>query len=96
MSDSGLLCPKCKSETTVYNSRPKPNGTTKRSRECLHCGYRFKTIETYNFNPKELKDEDYRKNDMLNLRERGLTYEEIGKQFGISKQRVHQIINEVV
>ena len=46
MTDSGLLCPKCNSATKVYNSRPKPNGTTKRSRECLSCGYRFRTVES--------------------------------------------------
>ena len=45
MFESGLLCPKCNGATTIYNSRPKENGTTKRYRECLHCGYRFKTIE---------------------------------------------------
>ena len=44
-TESGLLCPKCNGATTVYDSRPKENGTTKRYRECLHCGHRFKTIE---------------------------------------------------
>lgn len=45
MTDNGLLCPKCNSATKVYNSRPKPNGSTKRSRECLNCGFRFHTVE---------------------------------------------------
>lgn len=40
-----MLCPKCKSGTVVKNSRPKPNGSTKRTRECLHCGFRFYTVE---------------------------------------------------
>lgn len=38
--------------------------------------------------------EDYRIKDMIYLREGGMTYEEIGKQFGISKQRVHQIMSK--
>ena len=45
ITESGLLCPKCNGATTIYNSRPQENGTTKRYRECLHCGHRFKTIE---------------------------------------------------
>ena len=45
MTDSGLLCPKCNGGTTVYDSRPKKDGTTKRYRECLNCGFRFKTVE---------------------------------------------------
>ena len=38
--------------------------------------------------------EDYRIKDMIYLRASGMTYEEIGKQFGLSKQRVHQIMNK--
>lgn len=38
--------------------------------------------------------EDYRVKDMTYLREGGATYEEIGKRFGISRQRVHQIISK--
>ena len=45
MADSGMLCPKCKCATTVYNSRQKPDGTTKRSRRCLACGFCFYTVE---------------------------------------------------
>ena len=94
MTDSGLLCPKCNRGTTVYGSRPKPNGTTRRYRECLYCGYRFKTVESYNFKPiQKNKPEDARKKDMLKLHECGMTYKKIGNQFGISAQRVQQILN---
>ena len=105
MTDSGFLCPKCKGGTTVYDSRPKKDGITKRYRECLYCGYRFKTVESYNFKPiqmfalpkirpKKIKAEDSRKKDMLKLRESGMSYEKIGKEYGISRQRVHQILSE--
>ena len=45
MNEYGLLCPKCNGATTVTNSRPKKNGTTKRDRKCLNCNYRFRTVE---------------------------------------------------
>ena len=45
MTDTGLLCPKCNSATGVYDSRPKPNGTTRRYRKCLCCGFCFHTVE---------------------------------------------------
>lgn len=38
--------------------------------------------------------EDYRIKDMIYLRASGMTYEEIGKQFGLSRQRVHQIMSK--
>lgn len=38
--------------------------------------------------------EDIRINEMQSLRESGMTYEEIGKKFGLSKQRVHQIMSK--
>lgn len=44
---------------------------------------------------KRLPPEEYtkRKQDMLSLSYRGVTLEEIGKKFDISKQRVSQILN---
>ena len=30
--------------------------------------------------------------EMINLRKLGLTYREIGKRFGVSRQRIHQIL----
>ena len=45
MTDGGMLCPKCNNKTHVYESKPKPNGTTKRRRQCLCCGFRFCTVE---------------------------------------------------
>ena len=35
-------------------------------------------------------------NEMVQLRQDGKTYQEIGDQFGITKQRAWQIINKVV
>lgn len=41
-----MTCPKCAGRTKVYDCRPDEAGETKtRRRECLECGYRFKTIE---------------------------------------------------
>lgn len=45
MINTGMLCPKCKGATTVYDTRHKPDGSTKRNRECLCCGFRFRTVE---------------------------------------------------
>ena len=33
---------------------------------------------------------------MLAMREEGMTYEAIGKEFGLSRQRVHQIVQREV
>lgn len=33
-----------------------------------------------------------KKQEAINLRNSGLTYEEIGKQLGVSRQRVHQLL----
>ena len=33
-------------------------------------------------------------NEMINLRKHGLTYAQIGEEFGISRQRVHQLIGK--
>ena len=34
----------------------------------------------------------YTKEEIIKLKESGLTYEKIGLQFGVSRQRIHQII----
>jgi len=41
------LCPKCRSKTKVYDSRTTPSENILRHRECMKCGFRFKTIEKY-------------------------------------------------
>ena len=40
-----MICPKCKSKSKVYNSRPTDDGTIRRNRECLKCNHRYATIE---------------------------------------------------
>jgi transcriptional repressor NrdR len=40
-----VICPKCKSKSKVYNSRPTDDGTIRRNRECLKCSHRYATIE---------------------------------------------------
>lgn len=47
-----MSCPKCGKTSLegegrqVYDSRQDENGTiTRRRRECLYCGFRFKTVE---------------------------------------------------
>jgi len=34
----------------------------------------------------------YKKEEIIKLKEKGLTYEKIGLNFGVSRQRIHQII----
>lgn len=42
-----MKCPKCGSETYIYNSRSAYGGTNRRrSRKCEKCGHRFTTYET--------------------------------------------------
>lgn len=50
---SVIKCPKCGNYTTsqVVNSRPQPDGSIYRRRECLGCGKRYSTTET--FDPSE-------------------------------------------
>ncbi len=37
-----------------------------------------------------------RKGEIIAMRQEGLTYAQIAKEFGISRQRVHQIINNKI
>ncbi|MEE7460664.1 hypothetical protein MFUR16E_04620 [Methylobacterium fujisawaense] len=42
-----MICPKCKAETRVVDSRPEPDGKViKRRRACEGCGHRFPTFES--------------------------------------------------
>lgn len=40
-----MKCPKCGSETNVYDSRRTDKGTEVRRRRTCKCGYRFRTYE---------------------------------------------------
>lgn len=40
-----MTCPKCAGRTKIWDSRSEDGETKIRRRECLECGYRFKTIE---------------------------------------------------
>lgn len=39
-----MTCPKCYRKTKVVDSRPDEDSIERR-RECVHCGYRFSTLE---------------------------------------------------
>jgi len=41
-----MKCPKCGGRTAVIDSRPRKNQIFRR-RECLECGFRFNTWESY-------------------------------------------------
>lgn len=94
MIDSGLLCPKCNGKTKVYETRNKPNGTTKRYRKCLYCDYHFRTIESVEENQtpqKRANSNRVIKEEVIELRNQGKTFREIGEILGVSKQRVYQV-----
>lgn len=40
-----MTCPQCNGKTQVIHTRAKPDHVI-RHRECLECGYMFRTIET--------------------------------------------------
>jgi transcriptional regulator NrdR family protein len=41
-----MICPKCSGATRVIDSRKKGERTWRR-RECIECGFRFNSYETY-------------------------------------------------
>ncbi len=51
MSESGFVsakhCPICEGETKVYDSRAKEDGQILRYRECLKCGAKYITNESF-------------------------------------------------
>lgn len=57
----------------------------KKKAVCLDCGEEF-----YNLSVKI----DHREK-ILTMKERGYTFEEIGKHLGLTKQRVHQIYKDM-
>lgn len=40
---------------------------------------------------KRIKEAKKRRNKMFRLRDKGFTFQEIGNEFGVSKQRIHEI-----
>lgn len=43
-----MLCPKCKvSDNKVIDSRLRKDNSIRRNRQCLNCGYVFRTFEAY-------------------------------------------------
>jgi transcriptional regulator NrdR family protein len=56
MNETGMLYPKCNGATKVVNSRFKPDGSKKRSRECLSCGFRFNTWERVRIDEKHKRN----------------------------------------
>lgn len=63
---------------------------------CPYCdgkGYKeFTTAELSSIFIKN-KNRSVNVNSMIALRKKGFTYDEIGEIFGITRQRVHQLIN---
>ncbi len=52
-----MTCPHCKhSRSRVIDSRAQPNEPTYRRRQCLKCGERFSTAETYSAEILRLRD----------------------------------------
>lgn len=42
-----MICPRCHAEDQrIFDTRRLKNGVSRR-RECMACGYRFSTVETY-------------------------------------------------
>jgi predicted DNA-binding protein (UPF0251 family) len=67
--------------------------------ELKPCSFNFKPIKEFRIKAerkprKQIELDIYRFNEMQIFRESGMTYEEIGKKFGLSRQRVHQILKE--
>lgn len=40
---------------------------------------------------KRIREAKKRRNKMFRLRDKGCTFQEIGNEFGVSKQRIHEI-----
>lgn len=40
---------------------------------------------------KRIREAKKRRNKMFRLRDKGFTFQEIGNEFGVSKQRIHEI-----
>ena len=50
-------CSKCGSmNTTIYESRIRPDGYVRRRRSCLECGFKWTTIEVYSYEFEQLQD----------------------------------------
>lgn len=52
-----IYCPRCQSETIVYDSRPTTEGTIRR-RKCKNCGFRFRTTEKYTGRVNNFREPD--------------------------------------
>lgn len=67
--------------------------------ELKPCPFHFKPIKEFGIKAerkprKQIELDDCRLKEMRDFRESGMTYEQIGKKFGLSRQRVHQILKE--
>lgn len=40
-----MKCPKCGGKARTIDTRPKPDNTNWRRKQCRECGYRFSTVE---------------------------------------------------
>ena len=40
-----MICPKCGAKVRTKDTRPHPDNTNWRKKQCEGCGYRFQTVE---------------------------------------------------
>lgn len=41
------MCPRCGSDSFVYDTREQPDGSIFRRRKCRECGVKFETVERF-------------------------------------------------
>lgn len=82
-----MRCPWCYSETSVIETRARPNTTTRRIRECAN-GHRFPTDEAY---ASSTEMSDYRNKAILAALENGELRAMIARQFQISDSQVTRV-----
>lgn len=41
------MCPRCGEDSVVYDSREQDDGSILRRRQCMRCGAKFVTVETF-------------------------------------------------
>ena len=54
--DKVKVCSRCGADSEVTESRVKPDGTVRRRRQCVECGFKWTTIEVYSYEYEQLQD----------------------------------------
>ncbi len=47
LKNAARMCPRCGADSTVYDSRERPDGQILRKRQCQECGAKFETLESF-------------------------------------------------